>query len=257
MNLGGISSTLFESEMFGHVRGAFTDARADRKGRFEMAHGGTIFLDEIGELDPASQVKLLRVLQDRTFEVLGSSQRREVDVRVVSATNRDLAEMVARGEFREDLLYRLNLIAIHLPPLRERPDDIPLLASRFLQAAAAGYRREAADADAGGGRAGCRRSPGRATCASSSRRSSAPCWSARRDRLDVERLHRCSPRRRDASRPRDSLPDVGAMTIDEIERAMIVKSLRHHGGNISKVAESLGLSRAALYRRFEKYEIAV
>ena len=137
VNLGGISSSLFESEMFGHVRGAFTDARADRKGRFELAHGGTIFLDEIGDLDPASQVKMLRVLQDRTFEVLGSSQRREVDVRVVSATNRALPDMVARGEFREDLLYRINLITVHLPPLRERPDDIPLLASRFLQAAAA------------------------------------------------------------------------------------------------------------------------
>ena len=119
VNLGGISSTLFESEMFGHVRGAFTDARADRKGRFEVAHGGTIFLDEIGDLDPPSQVKMLRVLQDRTFEVLGSSQRREVDVRVVSATNRTLAEMVARGEFREDLLYRINLI-----------DDPPAAAAR-------------------------------------------------------------------------------------------------------------------------------
>ena len=125
MNLGGISSSLFESEMFGHVRGAFTDARADRKGRFEVAHGGTIFLDEIGDLDPPSQVKMLRVLQDRTYEVLGSSQQREVDVRVVSATNRALPDMVARGEFREDLLYRINLIAMHLPPLRERPDDIP------------------------------------------------------------------------------------------------------------------------------------
>ena len=144
MNLGGISSTLFESEMFGHVRGAFTDARADRKGRFEIAHGGTIFLDEIGDLDPPSQVKMLRVLQDRTFEVLGSSQRREVDVRVVSATNRDLADMVARGEFREDLLYRINLIAIHLPPLRERRDDIPILASRFLQTAGAGLPARAA-----------------------------------------------------------------------------------------------------------------
>ena len=148
VNLGGISSSLFESEMFGHVRGAFTDARADRKGRFEMAHGGTIFLDEIGDLDPPSQVKMLRVLQDRTFEVLGSSQRREVDVRVVSATNRAARRsMVARGEFREDLLYRINLIAIHLPPLRERPDDIPVLASRFLQARGAGLPARAADAE--------------------------------------------------------------------------------------------------------------
>ena len=134
VNLGGISSTLFESEMFGHVRGAFTDARADRKGRFEIAHGGTIFLDEIGELDAGSQVKLLRVLQDRTYEVLGSSQTRTVDVRVISATNRTLADLVERGEFREDLLYRINLITLHLPPLRERPDDIPVLASRFVQA---------------------------------------------------------------------------------------------------------------------------
>ena len=142
VNLGGISSSLFESEMFGHVRGAFTDARHDRKGRFEMADGGTIFLDEIGDLDPASQVKLLRVLQDRTFEVLGSSQRRTVDVRVVAATNRNLGDMVARGEFREDLLYRINLITLHLPPLRERRDDIPILASRFLQAVGQVYRRE-------------------------------------------------------------------------------------------------------------------
>ena len=142
VNLGGVPSTLFESEMFGHVRGAFTDARVDRKGRFEMAHGGTIFLDEIGDLDQPSQVKMLRVLQDRTFEVLGSSQRREVDVRVVSATNRPLAAMVSRGEFREDLLYRINLMAIHLPPLRERPDDIAVLSSRFLQRAAQVYQRE-------------------------------------------------------------------------------------------------------------------
>src|SRR5215204_5362237 len=126
VNLGGVPATLFESEMFGHVRGAFTDARADRKGRFEIANGGTIFLDEIGDLDQPSQVKMLRVLQDRTFEVLGSSQRREVDVRVVSATNRQLATMVSRGEFREDLLYRINLMAIHIPPLRERSDDVPV-----------------------------------------------------------------------------------------------------------------------------------
>ena len=115
-----------------------TTARAASR----LAHGGTIFLDEIGDLDPASQVKLLRVLQDRTFEVLGSSQRRTVDVRVVAATNRNLAEMVGRGEFREDLLYRINLITLHLPPLRERRDDIPILARRFLQAVGQVYRRD-------------------------------------------------------------------------------------------------------------------
>ncbi|HVG13881.1 MAG TPA: sigma-54 dependent transcriptional regulator, partial [Chitinophagaceae bacterium] len=120
VNLGGISTSLFESEMFGHVRGAFTDARTDRIGRFEMANKGTIFLDEIGDLDAASQVKLLRVLQDRTYEVLGSSRTKTVDMRIVCATNRNLEEMVERGTFREDLLYRINLVTIKLPPLRER-----------------------------------------------------------------------------------------------------------------------------------------
>jgi transcriptional regulator with PAS, ATPase and Fis domain len=240
--------------MFGHVRGAFTDARADRKGRFELAHGGTIFLDEIGDLDPASQVKMLRVLQDRTFEVLGSSQRREVDVRVVSATNRGLADMVARGEFREDLLYRINLITIHLPPLRERPDDIPLLASRFLQAAAAAYRREAVMLTPAAAR-WLQAQPWPGNVRQLQQAVERAVLVDTRDRLDVESFTDLAeaPGREAA----DSLPDVGAMTIDEIERAMILKSLRHHGGNISRVAESLGLSRPALYRRFEKYEITV
>ena len=132
VNLGGISTSLFESEMFGHVRGAFTDARFDRVGRFEMANKGTIFLDEIGDLDAGSQVKLLRVLQDRTYEVLGSSRTKTVDVRVVCATNRNLEEMVEQGTFREDLLYRINLITVKLPPLRERVNDIPLLVQFFI-----------------------------------------------------------------------------------------------------------------------------
>ena len=132
VNLGGISSTLFESELFGHVRGAFTDAKTDRVGRFEMAHKGSIFLDEIGDLDPASQVKLLRVLQDRTFEPLGSSKSRTADVRVICATNRNLDEMVRNGQFREDLFYRINLITVRLPALRERPNDIPPLVNYFV-----------------------------------------------------------------------------------------------------------------------------
>jgi DNA-binding NtrC family response regulator len=254
VNLGGISSTLFESEMFGHTRGAFTDARTDRKGRFEVAHGGTIFLDEIGDLDQASQVKMLRVLQDRTFEVLGSSQRREVDVRVVSATNRNLDELVGRGEFREDLLYRINLITIHLPALRERPDDIPVLANQFLRTLAQIYRRD------------------RLALGSSARRwLQAQPWpgNVRQLRQSIERAVLVSTRDvleiddftqtavMETTGAIDPLPAVGSMTMEEIERAMIVKSLKHHGGNISKVAESLGLSRAALYRRFEKYEIAV
>lgn len=132
VNLGGIPENLFESELFGHKRGAFTDARYDRKGRFELAHTGTIFLDEIGDLEWPNQVKLLRVLQDHTFEVLGSSQTKKVNVRVISATNRDLSEMVNEGQFREDLFYRLNLITIRLPALRERPGDIPLLVRFYI-----------------------------------------------------------------------------------------------------------------------------
>jgi two-component system NtrC family response regulator len=255
VNLGGISSTLFESEMFGHVRGAFTDARHDRKGRFELAHGGTIFLDEIGDLDPGSQVKLLRVLQDRSFEVLGSSQRRTVDVRVIAATNRNLAEMVAGGEFREDLLYRINLITLHLPALRERAQDIPVLARHFLHAVGQVYRRDdmrlSTDAVAWlmqqpwpGNVRQLRQSIERTVLVSDT-----PVLEARHFQAAGE----MEPR--DAER--DALPPVGSMTMDELEKAMILKSLRHHQGNISRVAQALGLSRAALYRRIEKYEIPV
>jgi two-component system NtrC family response regulator len=254
VNLGGISATLFESEMFGHTRGAFTDARVDRKGRFEVADRGTIFLDEIGDLDHASQVKMLRVLQDRTFEVLGSSQRREVDVRVVSATNRHLPEMVARGEFREDLLYRINLIAVHLPALRERPEDIPVLATRFLHAMAQVYRRDRLSLSPAAAR-WLQAQPWPGNVRQLRQRVERAVLVGTRDVLEIADFSDTgATARQDAA---DTLPPVGSMTMDEIERAMIVKSLRHHGGNISKVAESLGLSRAALYRRLEKYEISV
>ena len=255
VNLGGIAATLFESEMFGHVRGAFTDARADRKGRFEIAHGGTIFLDEIGDLDPASQVKLLRVLQDRTYEVLGSSQRREVDVRVIAATNRNLADMVAHGEFREDLLYRINLIPIHLPPLRERRDDIPHLASRFLQTLAEMYGRErlAIVPDA---RRWLQAQPWPGNIRQLRQWIERAVLVSSGDELRIQDFQASSAMER-GERAADALPPVGSMTMDELERAMIRKSLDHHGGNLSKVAESLGLSRAALYRRLEKYEIQV
>ena len=255
VNLGGISSSLFESEMFGHVRGAFTDARHDRKGRFETAQGGTIFLDEIGDLNPASQVKLLRVLQDRTFEVLGSSQRRTVDVRVVAATNRNLGEMVGRGEFREDLLYRINLITLHLPPLRERRDDIPVLARRFLQTVGQVYRREDVRIGADG-LAWLKNQPWPGNVRQLKQGIERTVLVTDKSVLeagDFQQTAEMEPR--DAER--DVLPPVGSMTMDELEKAMIVKSLKHHNGNISKVAQALGLSRAALYRRFEKYEIAV
>jgi len=251
VNLGGISATLFESEMFGHVRGAFTDARETRRGRFEMADGGSIFLDEIGELDSASQVKLLRVLQDRTFEVLGSSRPRTVDVRVIAATNRPLHELVQRGEFREDLLYRLNLINIHLPPLRDRRGDVPRLASHFLALANEVYRAEVESITPRamewlrsqnwpGNIRQLRQTIDRAVLIRGGRA------------LDVNDFFAV----RDASAAKDvSLPDAGTITLDELEKQMIVKCMKHYEGNVSRVAEALGLSRAALYRRFEKYGI--
>ena len=253
VNLGGIPAQLFESEMFGHVKGAFTDARADRKGRFETADGGTIFLDEIGDLDASAQVKLLRVLQDRTYEALGSSATRTVDVRVISATNRNLAETVAAGAFREDLLYRLNLIPIHLPPLRERSTDIPLAANYFLDSLTKVYRRAGLSiSDEAlrwlrnqqwpGNVRQLRHTIERALLISGN------------DVLEIEDFEPAFEM--DAREERkDALPQVGSMTIDDMEKAMIVKAMKYHDGNISKVAEALGLSRAALYRRFEKYGI--
>jgi two-component system NtrC family response regulator len=252
VNLGGISSTLFESEMFGHVRGAFTDARQDRRGRFELADGGSIFLDEIGELDQSSQVKLLRVLQDRTFEVLGSSRPRSVDVRVVAATNRTLHEMVQRGDFREDLLYRLNLINIHLPPLRERRGDIARLANHFLRLANEAYRTEVEtltpravewlkSQNWPGNIRQLRQTIDRAVLIRGGRE------------LDVDDFFAI----RDAgvqSREVD-LPEAGTITLDEMEKRMIVKCMKHYDGNVSRAAEALGISRAALYRRLEKYGI--
>lgn len=255
VNLGGISSSLFESEMFGHVKGAFTDARHDRKGRFELADGGTIFLDEIGDLDQSSQVKMLRVLQDRTYEVLGSSISRTVDVRVVSATNRNLAEMVAKGDFREDLLYRLNLISLHLPALRERASDILLLTSHFLQNIGKVYRRNSLVISDGALRwlSGM---PWPGNIRQLKQLIERTILVSGKDILEVEDF--TLPLGMEAADIRkDALPEVGSMTLDDIEKAMIVKALRHHDGNISKVAEALGLSRAALYRRFEKFGIAV
>jgi len=255
VNLGGISSTLFESEMFGHVKGAFTDARADRKGRFEMADGGTIFLDEIGEVDPSAQVKLLRVLQDRSYEVLGSSVTRTVDVRVVSATNRDLGELVEKGQFREDLLYRLNLIAVRLPALRERRGDVPLLARHFLDASARTYRRGPIEIT---GKAldwlSDQPWPGNIRQLKQTLERAVLVLDG--DRLEVGDLVALSGLAERESRGATALPSPGTMTLDEMEKAMIVKCMRHYEGNITRVAEALGLSRAALYRRFEKYGLS-
>jgi two-component system NtrC family response regulator len=255
VNLGGISSTLFESEMFGHVRGAFTDARTDRKGRFEMADGGTIFLDEIGDLDLSAQVKLLRVLQDRTFEVLGSSVTRTVDVRVVSATHRDLADLVGKGLFREDLLYRLNLISLRLPSLAERRGDIPALARHFLAASSRIYRRGAplGISERALDWLKAQSWPGNVRQLKQCLERAALVVDG--DRLEAEDLRVLADL---ASREvrGGELPSPGSMTLDQMEKAMIEKCLGHFEGNVTRVAEALGLSRAALYRRFEKYRLS-
>ncbi|QKZ11146.1 sigma-54-dependent transcriptional regulator [Spirosoma sp. KUDC1026] len=253
VNLGGISATLFESELFGHVRGAFTDAKADRIGRFELANKGSIFLDEIGDLDPASQVKLLRVLQDRTFEPLGSSKSKTVDVRVICATNRNLEEMVTNGEFREDLFYRINLITVRLPALRERPGDIPRLVDYFVKNLKTLYIRpelhvdkEAAkwlrDLALPGNIRQLKNLVERAVLLSSG------------DTLtvaDFERHLTQSP----VSKAAGSLPAVGTMTLEEMEYQMIMRAMAFHNNRVSTVARALGITRFALYRRLEKFGI--
>lgn len=254
VNLGGVPAQLFESEMFGHVRGAFTDARSDRKGRFETADSGTIFLDEIGDLDASAQVKLLRVLQDRTFEPLGSSQTQTVDVRVISATNRNLAEMVASGAFREDLLYRLNLIAISIPALRERAPDIPLITDHFLEHLAKIYRLSNLSVSEAARRwLGNQPWPGNVRQLRHTIERSLLLH--RKETLEVEDFEAAMAM--DAREQGSELGSaVGAMTLDQMEKTMIQKALRQYDGNISRVAEALGLSRAALYRRFEKFGIS-
>ena len=252
VNLGGISASLFESEMFGHVRGAFTDARFDRVGRFELAHKGTIFLDEIGDLEMSSQVKLLRVLQDRTYEVLGSSRTKIVDTRVICATNRLLEDMVLNNTFREDLLYRINLITVRLPSLRERPADIPLLADFFLKNLSTIYNRPLSIS------------------------AEAIRWmqqlpltgNIRQLKNLVERTVLVSPHNTLEINDLQSnytplakkeepiaLPKVGTMTLEEMEKEMIQRAMDVHKSNVARASRALGLTRAALYRRLEKFGI--
>ncbi|MBJ6107764.1 sigma-54-dependent Fis family transcriptional regulator [Hymenobacter sp. BT523] len=254
VNLGGISSSLFESEMFGHRRGAFTDAKADRVGRFELANGGTIFLDEIGELELASQVKLLRVLQDRTYEVLGDSKPRRLDIRVIAATNRNLAEMVQQGRFREDLFYRINLITVRLPALRERAADIPLLAQHFVDQLRATYHRPALKV---GARAmhWLREQPLPGNIRELKNLVERAVLVSGKDELGPEDFQANAQRLPARAPAPGELPTPGTMTLDELEAQMIRQSLAHYDGNISRVAKALGLSRGALYRRFEKHGI--
>ncbi|MCP4548128.1 MAG: sigma-54-dependent Fis family transcriptional regulator [bacterium] len=253
VNLGGISTQLFDSEMFGHVKGAFTDARQDRQGRFAKAEGGTIFLDEIGDLDLSCQVKLLRVLQERTYEALGSSRSLTLNARVISATNRELEEAVGEGLFREDLLYRLNLIVLRLPTLAERRSDIGPLAEHFLEEAGHVYNRPNVHlAPSGLKWLEGREWPGNIRQLRHLLvRSLLVIDSDLLGAGDFEQAMLLNAEERAG----DPLPAVGSMTIAEIERSMILKCLTYYNGNISRVAEALGLSRPALYRRLDKYGI--
>lgn len=252
VNLGGISQSLFESEMFGHKKGAFTDASADRTGRFEMADKGTIFLDEIGDLDLSCQVKLLRVLQDQTFEVLGDSRPRKTDIRVVSATNADLRKMVNERTFREDLFYRINLITVKLPALRERREDIPLLVRHFAdrQAETNGLPRTEFSADA---MQFLSRLPYPGNIRELKNLVERTILVSGKPTLDASDFDAQYIRHND-QKAAESTSFIG-MTLDEIERQTILQALERHKGNLSQVAMALGISRAALYRRLEKHNI--
>lgn len=253
VNLGGISTSLFESEMFGHVRGAFTDARFDRVGRFELANKGTIFLDEIGDLDAGSQVKLLRVLQDRTYEVLGSSRTKNVDVRVVCATNRNLEEMVSMGTFREDLLYRINLIAVKLPALRERPKDIPLLVDFFISNLKEIYNRSQLKVSRDAVK-WLQQLPLPGNIRQLKNIVERSVLVSRKDVLEVEDF-KTQLEQSPGKKGTMQLPQVGTITLDELEMQMIKKVMDFHKNKVSKAASALGITRSSLYRRLEKFNI--
>jgi DNA-binding NtrC family response regulator len=253
VNLGGISTSLFESEMFGHMRGAFTDARHDRVGRFEMANKGTIFLDEIGDLDSSSQVKLLRVLQDRSYEVLGSSKTKTVDTRVVCATNKNLNDMVSANTFREDLLYRINLITINLPPLRDRPKDIPLLVSFFVNNLKDIYNRPNLTVTSKAIK-WLQQLPLPGNIRQLKNLVERTILVSRNDLLDIDDFSsqlEYTPAKKGAVQ----LPEVGTLTLEEVEVEMIKRAMEYHNNRVGKVANALGLTRFALYRRLEKHNI--
>lgn len=248
VNLGGISQTLFESEMFGYRKGAFTGAVTDREGRFAAAEGGTIFLDEIGDLDLNSQVKLLRVLQEHTYEPLGDTRPRRADVRVVCATNADLSTMLREGTFREDLFYRINLITVTLPPLRERRDDIPLLVDHLLRKACQSVNREVPEVTEEAMNL-LKRQP----------------WPGNIRQLSniVERTLLVTPENRLDARhfqaqglsPDEDLADMPGR-LKSAEKTAIENALTESGGNLTRAAALLGITRQTLYRRLSKYGIS-
>jgi two-component system, NtrC family, response regulator len=257
INMGAITSSLFESEMFGHVKGAFTDAKTDRRGHFASAHGSTLFLDEIGELQRSDQAKLLRVLQDQHYQPVGSSRTEHADARIISASNRELAEAVAQGEFREDLFYRLNLITLRLPALRERKSDIALIATQLIRELAQEYALGTV-----------------AISANALTWLSAQPWPG-----NVRQLKQCLERtlllagksqlesgdfvtaegadvREANDAPVAASSAFAGRTLEQVERQMIEHVFTQHQGNISRIAKALGLSRTTLYRRLERHGLS-
>jgi len=248
VDMGAVSETLFESELFGHVKGSFTDARSDRIGRFEVASGGVLFLDEIGNLPMSLQAKILRVLETRQVTPLGSNKPRPIDIRLICATNMPIHDMVKTKEFRQDLLYRVNTVEIPIPPLRERQEDIPLLSDYFLAIYCQKYKK-----------------PGKTVGAAAQKKMIAYHWPGNVRELQhaIERAVILSDSR--VLQPEDfffSTPEKESKdlffanyNLEEVEKAVICKVVEKHQGNVSQAAQELGLTRTSLYRRMEKYGI--
>ena len=249
VNTGGLPEGVFESELFGHVKGAFTDAKSDRVGRFELAHGGTLFLDEIANVPLSQQAKLLRVLETGEMERVGSSKTTKVDVRIISATNADLNKEASEARFRQDLLFRLNTVEIHIPPLRERRQDVPLLAMHFLRQYAQRYRKQVGGFETASMQALLDYSwPGNVR--ELDHAVERAVLLAQGEHVRTSDLGLRSTR--DASSGSQRLED---MSLEDVESTLIRKALARYSGNISQAAEALGLSRSALYRRLQKYGI--
>lgn len=244
VNAGGLAEGIFESELFGHVKGAFTDAKSDRVGRFELADGGTLFLDEIANVPMNLQAKLLRVLEIGEMERVGSSKTKKVDARIISATNANIRHEVQQGKFREDLLFRLNTIEIHLPPLRERREDIPLLAAHFLHQHAVRYRKSLVGFESSAIQA-LLDNPWQGNVRELNHVIERAVLMVHGDRIRPQDLALRSGRE-GATRLED-------MSLEEVEAFLIRKALDRHNGNVSHAAATLGLSRSALYRRFQRY----
>jgi DNA-binding NtrC family response regulator len=248
INMGGLSESLFESELFGHVKGAFTDAKSDRPGRFELADGGTLFLDEIGNVPVAQQAKLLRTLETGEFERLGSSRPRRADVRLISATNADLVAEVEAGRFRRDLYFRLNTVEISLPALRDRVEDIPVLARYFLRFHAERYRKNLSNFSSEADQL-LLRYPWPGNVRELDHTVERAVLMADSDQIEAPDLGLVPA----ASATGSATAGLEQLTMEEIEKLLIKKALDRYGGNVRRAAEALGLSRSTFYRRLQEF----